>query len=85
MLFDKRKNIQASLQAFSIMRKQFPDLKYYLVGQVMNPGGDAYKYAYKNNLHHNVNFVGSKDYVEIIELIKNAKLMVHPSKEESFV
>jgi L-malate glycosyltransferase len=82
--FDKRKNIQASLKAFSIMRNQFPDLKYYLVGHVMNPGGEAYKYANENNLHHNVNFIGSKDYVEIIDLIKNAKIMVHPSKEESF-
>jgi L-malate glycosyltransferase len=82
--FDRRKNIAASLQAFSILRSHFPGMTYYLVGSVMGHGGEAYQYAVKNNLHHDVKFLGGKSHDEIIELIKCAKLMIHPATEESF-
>jgi L-malate glycosyltransferase len=82
--FDKRKNISESLKAFSIIKEYFPHLQYYLVGNEMGLGGAAYKYAVKNNLHYGVKFMGSKNHEDIITLIKDAVLMVHPAKEESF-
>jgi len=82
--FDRRKNIKTSLKAFSEVHKQFPDYEYYLVGSCMGVDGPAYKYAIRNGLSAGVRFVGPKKYSDIIDLVKYATLMVHPSKEESF-
>ena len=82
--FTHRKNIETGLQAFSILRKQFPDLEYFLVGVDSEEGGLAQQYAHKHNLTDGVRFVGPLPYDEVFGLIQNAQVLLHPSREESF-
>ncbi|MCP2044815.1 glycosyltransferase family 4 protein [Pontibacter sp. HSC-36F09] len=82
--FTHRKNIETGLQAFALLRKQFPDLEYYLVGVDSEEGGLAQQYAQKQNLTDGVRFMGPMPYDEVFRLIQNAQVLLHPSREESF-
>lgn len=82
--FNKTKNIENALKAFSILRRRHPDLQYYLIGSNMKPGGTAHQYATKHNLAEGVKFLGSQDYDMTLQYVSNAYIMVHPSREESF-
>ncbi|MBL7068848.1 MAG: glycosyltransferase family 4 protein [Candidatus Omnitrophica bacterium] len=81
--FSRRKNVTAALKAFSIIRKKRPDIGYHLVGDGMESDGPAYEYAAKNRLEEGVSFIGSLSYIEIIEKIKKAMVLLHPSREEA--
>ncbi|PKV76152.1 glycosyltransferase family 4 protein [Pontibacter ramchanderi] len=82
--FTQRKNIETGLQAFALLRKQYPDLEYYLVGVDSEEGGLAQQYAEKQNLTDGVRFMGPMPYDEVFQLIQNAQVLLHPSREESF-
>ncbi len=82
--FTNFKNAHSGLKAFAILRKQFPDLQYYLIGADMGEGGAAQQYAQKNGLTDGVNFMGRIPFQQVVNLVKKAKVMLHPSKEESF-
>ncbi|SIT84930.1 glycosyltransferase family 4 protein [Pontibacter indicus] len=82
--FTQRKNIENGLQAFALLRRQFPDLEYYLVGVDSEEGGLAQQYAEKQNLTDGVRFMGPMPYDDVFKLIQNAQVLLHPSREESF-
>ncbi|MBC5772973.1 glycosyltransferase [Pontibacter sp. KCTC 32443] len=82
--FGNRKNITTSLKAFSILRKSDPTLEYYLVGVDSEEGGLAHQYARKHGLDKGVKFIGPKPFKEVLNLITHAKVLIHPSLEESF-
>lgn len=82
--FGKRKNIQNALLAFSLIRDKFKDIEYYLVGDDMQEGGPAYRFAKENNIHNGVKFWGKLSYDEMLKKVRRAKIFLHPSKEESF-
>ncbi|MBD1395627.1 glycosyltransferase family 4 protein [Pontibacter sp. JH31] len=82
--FTHRKNIETGIQAFAILRKRFPDLEYYLVGVDSEEGGLAQQYAQKHNLTDGIRFIGPLPYDEVFRLIQNARVLLHPSREESF-
>ena len=82
--FTHRKNIETGLQAFALLRKQFPELEYYLVGVDSEEGGLAQQYAQKYNLTDGVRFMGPMPYDDVFKLIQSARVLLHPSREESF-
>ena len=82
--FSKRKNIDSALKAFKIVRSKIPEIEYYLIGDDMGQNEKAYNYAYKNNLHFGVRFLGRIKFEEIKKKISKAKIFLHPSREESF-
>lgn len=82
--FKGRKNIAKGILAFSVVRKYFPSIEYYLVGDQLGEKQEAYNFAIKNNLSEGIRFLGSKNYNETLDLISKAKFMLHPSLEESF-
>ncbi|MBC5772979.1 glycosyltransferase family 4 protein [Pontibacter sp. KCTC 32443] len=82
--FTKRKNIHKALYAFAKIREQFPDLSYHLVGVDMEEGGPAQKYAKKYKLDAGIIFIGPLPYTEVVKQIAGAKVLLHPSVEESF-
>ncbi|WP_299826465.1 glycosyltransferase family 4 protein [uncultured Pontibacter sp.] len=84
MGFTKRKGVPASLAAFAILRKKFPDLQYRLIGVGMEPGGEAQQYAEKHNLTEGVQFLGPLPFDELLRHVAQAKVLVHASVEESF-
>jgi glycosyltransferase involved in cell wall biosynthesis len=82
--FGKRKNINTALKAFAFVRSLYPDIEYHLVGDDMEPFGAAYQFAKKNNILSGIKFLGRLPFIEVIKKIQNAKIFLHPSREESF-
>ncbi|TCS37169.1 glycosyltransferase family 4 protein [Reinekea marinisedimentorum] len=83
--FDDRKNTKELLRAYSIISSKIKDVELYLVGFGYEKGGDAELWARKNELYsENISFLGPLDYSEVMKVIKEATIMIHPSIEESF-
>lgn len=82
--FKGRKNIARSILAFAGIRKYFRDLEYYLIGYDLEEGGAAYRFAKRKGISAGIKFLGEIPYDKTIDLISRAKLMLHPSIEESF-
>lgn len=82
--FNTRKGVPLALHAFAKVREKFPDLSYHLIGVDMQPGGLAHAYAKQHNLESGVKFVGPLVHDNLIQLVANAKVLLHPSREESF-
>ncbi|MBB6610710.1 glycosyltransferase family 4 protein [Pontibacter sp. Tf4] len=82
--FTKRKNIHGSLQAFAKVRARFPDLEYHLVGVEMEENGLAHQYAKQLGIADGVKFIGCLEFDDVVKEIAGAKVLVHPSYEESF-
>ncbi|GAB4405677.1 MAG: hypothetical protein OHK0053_31680 [Microscillaceae bacterium] len=83
-LSNRRKNLNGGIQAFQLLRKKIPSLKYYLVGKGSEPGGLIQQYAEKNNCAQGLEFIGPVPFDRVLDLIKRAKALLHPSFEESF-
>jgi len=82
--FGGRKNIKAALHAFKIIRQRYPDSEYHIIGKQMQEGASAYQYAMRYDLTKGVVFKGPMDYNEVIEEVRTSRVLLHPSKEETF-
>jgi len=82
--FGKIKNIKNGILAFSKLRKKYKDLEYHLIGSQMGEGSDAFQFAMKHNALEGITFKGVLDFKSVIEEIRTAKILLHPSREESF-
>lgn len=82
--FGKLKNQKNALIAFSRISPEFPNVKYQLIGDMMEEGGPAYEYAARNGLLKNVEFCGALEHKDVLKKIANAKILLHTSREESF-
>ncbi|GHA80368.1 glycosyltransferase family 4 protein [Pontibacter akesuensis] len=82
--FNTRKGVPLALHAFAKVREAFPDVNYHLIGVDMEPDGLAHAYAKQHNLEQGVKFLGPLVHDNLIQLVANAKVLLHPSREESF-
>jgi len=82
--FSGHKNIYKGILAFAELRKKANDLEYYLVGSGFGENEEAYRFAKEKNVMNGIKFLGSIPYDETLKLISGAKIMLHPSLEESF-
>ncbi len=82
--FGKLKNIDTALRAFALLKKQVPNMEYHLVGDGMEPSGPAHQFAKENDLSSGIKFFGKLPYKEVITKIQKARILLNPSKEESF-
>jgi glycosyltransferase involved in cell wall biosynthesis len=82
--FGPRKNMTAALQAFAIARRGRDDLVYRVIGQGMEFGGPAHRSAQSNGTAEGVDFCGRLPYPSMIQSLREAGMMIHPSLEESF-
>jgi glycosyltransferase involved in cell wall biosynthesis len=82
--FGKLKNIDTALRAFALVKSQYSNIEYHLIGDGMEPFGPAYQFAKNNNIISGIKFLGKLPFNEIIQKIKSARLFLHPSREESF-
>lgn len=79
------KNPQPAIKAFALLRKKYNDkLEYHLFGSGYEKDGYGYNWAKKNNFIDGVYFHGLKPYEEIMHLLPNFDILLHPAKEESF-
>lgn len=81
--FGRRKNIDTALHAFPMIRRAFPNIEYYLIGEDMEAGGAAHRYAQKHGLTEGVRFLGKTPYEQTLEKIRHARIFLHPSREEA--
>jgi L-malate glycosyltransferase len=82
--FDRLKNVQKLLEAFSHVRRRREDAVLRLVGRPYGPGEAAETWAASRGLDANVDFVGPLAPSEVRRELKSATILVHPSREESF-
>ena len=81
---DPWKNIEKLLEAFKIIQQRFPDAKLKLIGGGFVSDSTFYSEMKSRNLTDNVEFSGHYKTEELVEELKHAHLMIHPSLEESF-
>ena len=82
--FGARKNVGRLLQAFRIVRQGIPNSRLRLVGPGYERGGAAHRWAVQHGLSNGVIFSGKKPFNQVLGVLRNADLLVHPSREESF-
>lgn len=82
-LDDNRKNIQTLIDAFILFSKKYSGYKLVLIGNYHKNSG-VYEYSKKRGLLGDVIFKGSLNRSDIIEIIDNSIMMVHPAFEETF-
>lgn len=82
--FNTRKGIPTALRAFAKVHEKFPEVEYHLIGVDMEPEGLAHLYAKQHGLERGVKFLGPLTHDQLLQNVANAKLLLHPSVEESF-
>jgi len=82
--FGKIKNIDTALKAFALVKKQYSNIEYHLIGDDMGPLGPAYQFAKENSILSGIKFFGKLPFNEVIQKIQKASILLHPSREESF-
>jgi len=80
----KLKNQTALFRAFSLIRRQIPQCELRFAGYHFEPGGPAERWARENDLNEGVEYLGPLERGEIMRVLDEASLMVHPALEESF-
>ncbi|WP_176229215.1 glycosyltransferase family 4 protein [Candidatus Hakubella thermalkaliphila] len=79
-LNDPRKNLSMLLDAFSIVRRAFPEVKLKLVGD--EPDSRLLRKVFELGVGESVLFCGALSYEELVHLYQNATLFVLPSLQE---
>lgn len=77
------KNSSASLRAFALIRRTLPHATYHLFGEDYQQGGLAQQWADAKRLAEGVVFHGPTPHERLIEELKAATVMLHPSRWES--
>lgn len=79
-----RKNGEAALQAFGILRRTLPDSRLFMFGSGHGAGESGEQWAKQHGLHESVEFAGQLPYERLIERLCNeVDVLVHPALEEA--
>jgi len=85
--WSRLKNTKRALRAFQIARKYCMEkgkiLQYTLVGPGLGHNGPAEKWAQQHHCVQGVVFHGNVPYVEALQMIASANILMHPSHEEA--
>jgi len=82
--FDRRKNVRRLLSDWPQVVARVPGALLHLVGHGFQEGGPAHHWSAARQIDQNVVFHGPVPRTELPEMLKKAKVFVHPSLEESF-
>lgn len=78
------KNVKGGIRAFALMRAKYPTARYRLYGPGLGPGEACEAWARSRGIHQGIEFRGSVSHSEMLQAIKTADALFHPSWEESF-
>ncbi len=81
--WDARKNGKVGLLAFRELQKKIPNASLHIYGGGSEENGLAHKDAISLEMQ-NVFFNGAVPHEQLIEVIKDSHLLIHPALEESF-
>lgn len=79
-----RKNGEAGLRAFALIRQELPEAELYLFGQGVGEGEEAARWAEAAGLTEGVRFVGRLPHEQLLQQLSTCDLLLHPALEESF-
>ncbi len=82
--FGKRKNVMSLFIAFNGIRKKLPSCELVLVGNSFSQGEAAEQWASEHKLSQGVSYLGPIPHSEVLELLGEVDLLIHPSREEAF-
>ncbi len=82
--FSGRKNTETLMTAFQIVRRRHPGARLRLVGSEHGPGEEAEAWARANDATRDVEFMGQRPREEVLDLMDEADILVHPAREEPF-
>lgn len=80
-----RKNGQVAVEAFALLRQQYPDAKLIMFGYGHGHGEEGPRWAQERGIDKGIEFVGQIPYEKVMErLAAEVDVLVHPALEESF-
>jgi len=79
-----RKNGEAGLRAFALIRHELAEAELHLYGQGVGKGEEAARWAEANGLADSVRFVGRLPHEQLLRQLSTCDLLLHPALEESF-
>lgn len=82
--FGPLKNIRRLLESFRVLKALDLACELHLIGDGYEPGGACELFARQRGLLKDVAFVGSLPRDEVLARMREATLLVHPAREESF-
>ena len=82
--FDNRKNVKVAIEAFQLLRIDFPLAELHLYGHSYEPDGEANIWASSQCLNENVYYKGYGPFLELMDELRTFTMLVHPSREETF-
>jgi glycosyltransferase involved in cell wall biosynthesis len=77
------KNASSSIRAFSLIHTAMPDTSYHLFGSDFQLGGSAHQWALSKGFLEGLVFHGQVPHAQLIEELKLASVMLHPSRWEA--
>ena len=78
------KNIKRAIRAFQQMRENRLDMQYMLIGAGLDSDGEIARWAQSKGLIQCVVFAGWMPHGQVLERMRSAAVIFHPSLEESF-
>ncbi|QDA58882.1 glycosyltransferase family 4 protein [Hymenobacter jejuensis] len=83
--WSERKNADTALLAFQELRRRLGSkVEYWVFGDEYGPGGQAQRWAEANAATDGVHFAGLKSHTDILNLLPDFDILLHPAREESF-
>lgn len=82
--WDKRKNPEVAILAFSKLIKRYPNLELHLIGSGFEIDSDGYQGMEKLGVNKNVIYRGKLEYSVLLEDLSTFDVMLHTAREESF-
>jgi glycosyltransferase involved in cell wall biosynthesis len=82
--FAKLKNVKTLIRAYCLIKEALPHCRLMLIGSGFEKDGEAARWAKRNKLQDDIDFLGALPHQEVLQIFEFADLLVHPSLEESF-
>lgn len=83
--WSRRKNPEAALRAFGLVRRQLRGARLMMFGCGYEPDGCAQRWAAENGLERDVVFAGPLTHDDLLRRIsEDVDVVVHPSRDEAF-
>ena len=82
--FGRIKNVHCLIKAFELVRNSIPGARLHLVGSGYEHGGAACLWARAHASEDGIEFHGPLEYRAVLDRVRDADALVHPSLEESF-
>ena len=82
--FSPLKNVRRLLEAYRTLGLQGIECELHVIGDGYEPGGPCEAWAWQGRLAEGVTFEGPLPHAKVLSRMREATLLVHPAREESF-